>query len=101
MESVITDLAMVKLIFGESGSSDEIDGHSTEFYKVWVAMYHRLKNLYPINEVPKDLVKEIEAVRILLMKAENAVQQYLDSLVVDIKKDPLNGSLLYHKMEEV
>lgn len=87
MESIITDLAMAKLIFGEAGGSDLIDGHSTEFYKVYVALYHRLKNLYPINEVPKDLEKELEAVRLILMKAENAVQQYLDSLVADIKKD--------------
>lgn len=77
----------------EPDNPDEIGGRDTDVSQIAGSLYIRLREIFPINEVPPELVSQLGVLRKQLELSEEMIGQFISAVSLEvINRDVENDS---------
>lgn len=72
---------------GDGNTPDGIGGRATDIEVIGMSLYQAIRDAYPINKVPRELLVKAEDLQIYLERGSRLIQQLIDAVSIDIRPE--------------
>ena len=71
----------------DGSSPGEIGGRATDIEVIGMSLYQAIRDAYPINKVPRELLVKAEDLQIYLEKGSRLIQELIDAVSIDLRPE--------------